>query len=442
MQKKMIIIECIALVLLGIILSVFSKDEVYSTVNAEVVFTGKDVMVFKDDNNHLFSVKTLKEALNPGDRVSLEYSGVFDEDVEKQAIEIAGYTTLSNRTLTRSDDKEGIFKMFYPQAEEYLKKMSLEEKIGQVLLARYDDKEEGLNYHLGGYVFYEKDFRGKTKEEVIKMISSLESKSKTPLLTATDEEGGSVVRVSSNTNFRAFPFKSPSELYAEGGMEQIRKDTVEKSKLLSSLLINVNLAPVLDMASSSSYIYERTIKEDKDVTSAFAETVVDASKDSGVSYALKHFPGYGDNLDTHVGSSSDNATLDDIINNNVIPFAKGIAKGAEAILISHNIYTSIGSEPASLSIGVHNLLKETMGFSGVVITDDLDMKALDGVQDKYLEALKAGNDVLIITNYEDAYNEIKDAITSGSYTEEELDEHALKVIAWKYYKYLLPKGIK
>lgn len=442
MKKKILILECVALVVLGIVLSVFSKDEAYSTINAEVVFTGSELMVFKDDNDNLYSVKALKEEMNPGDRISLEYSGVFDEESENQTIEVVGYTMLNNQRLKTVSDEEGIFKMFYNQAKEYLKNMTLEEKIGQVLLARYDDSQKALQYNVAGYVFYEKDFKDKTEEEVLKMINDLDNNSKTPLLTSTDEEGGKVVRVSSNTNFREFPFKSPKELYDEGGLELVRKDTVEKSKLLSSLLINVNLAPVLDMASASSYIYDRTIGGDKELTSNYAKTVVGASKDSGVSYVLKHFPGYGDNSDTHIGESIDDASLDDIINTNIIPFETGIEAGAEAIMIGHNVLSSIGSEPASLSIGVHNLLKENLGFTGVTITDDLDMGALKDVNNKYYKALKAGNDLLIVTDYEKAFNELKEAYNDGDLTEEEINERALKVIAWKYYKYLLPKATK
>ena len=112
---------------------------------------------------------------------------------------------------------------------------------------------------------------------------------------------------------------------------------------------------------------------------------------------------------------------------------------AEAVLVSHNIVDSIEKDtPASLSKNVHEMLRQELNFSGIVITDDLDMLATKNSQDVYLNALKAGNDMLIVTDYDAAFDEVKAAINDNILDPDVLDKAALRVIAWKYYKVLFP----
>ena len=276
------------------------------------------------------------------------------------------------------------------------------------------------------------------------MINDLQEKASIPVLTAVDEEGGKIVRISSNKNLASERFKSSKELYEAGGLEAISNDVKEKSSLLHNLGLNVNLAPVVDIADDeSAYIYPRTIGKNAEITAKYATTVIKASKGTDVSYVLKHFPGYGNNDDTHIAEARDIRTYDDLINNDVRPFKEGIDMGAEAVLISHNIITSIDEDnPATLSSGVHNLLKVNLGFTGVTITDDLDMGATKDIEKKYLKAILAGNDLLIVTDYEKAYLEIKTGVLDKDISEDLIDQATLKVLAWKYYKGLLMENEK
>ncbi len=336
----------------------------------------------------------------------------------------------------------GIFKSHYKEAYEIVKQMMVEEKIAQLLLVRYPDenqKEILEQYQFGGYLFFAKDFKGKTKDEVISMTNMVQEVAKIPILTALDEEGGVVVRVSSNLNLRGSKFLSSQELYRQGGFDKIREDTIEKSSLLNSLGLNLNLAPVVDVSTNSSdYMYKRSLGQNAQITSEFAKTVIEASKNTGVSYTLKHFPGYGNNVDTHSNSSFDNRSLESLHEVDLKPFIEGIKSGAEAILVSHNIVTAIDSEnPASLSSSINQLLREELGFTGVVIVDDLVMGAVKDIPDKSLKSLKAGNDLLITTNYLESIGEIKGGIDRGEITEEELDKHVIRILSWKYEKGLL-----
>ena len=276
------------------------------------------------------------------------------------------------------------------------------------------------------------------------MINSLQEKASIPLITAVDEEGGKIVRISSNKNLVSEPFKSSKELYENGGLEAISKDVKTKSSILYNLGLNVNLAPVVDIADDEkAYMYPRTIGKNAEITAKYATTVIKASKGTDVSYVLKHFPGYGNNDDTHINEARDVRTYDDIINNDVRPFKEGIDMGAEAVLISHNIITSIDEDnPATLSSGVHNLLKVNLGFTGATITDDLDMGATKNIEKKYLKAILAGNDLLIVTDYDTAYREIKTGVLDKDVSEDLINQATLKVLAWKYYKGLLMENEK
>ena len=291
-------------------------------------------------------------------------------------------------------------------------------------------------YNFGGYVFFERDFKNKTEQQVTNMIKDLQKSANTPILTAVDEEGGKVVRVSSNPNLVSAPFKSSQQLYQMGGFEQIKQDTIYKSKVLSHLGLNLNLAPVVDVSvNPNDYMYERSFGSGTELTSTYAKTVIESSKDTGVSYTLKHFPGYGNNADTHTGSSVDQRSYDDILNNDLPPFEVGIKAGAEAVLVSHNTVTSIdASNPASLSASVHNLLRNKLNFTGIIITDDLDMGAISSISDATVKAILAGNDLIITTDYEDSVNQVKKALQNGTISEDLIDKLAFRILSWKYYK--------
>lgn len=141
----------------------------------------------------------------------------------------------------------------------------------------------------------------------------------------------------------------------------------------------------------------------------------------------------------------DERTYDDIYNNDLQPFRVGIEEGAEAVLISHNVVTSIDSRnPASLSTKIHKLLKEDLKFEGIIITDAMNMGAIVneyGIEEAIINAILAGNDIIIVTidktskeSYDDIIKAVKTGIINGKITKEEIYEKAKNIIAWKYYK--------
>ena len=414
------------------------KDDLQekSSLTGTILEIKEDVILLEDENRVTYSIPMKEMEAQVGDSVLIEYTGLLDKKNTNQTIHVVGYNVL------KSASEEGIFKAYMKQAKEKVKKLSLDEKIGQMLLVRVPDSnaiETIQKYHIGGYLLFAKDFANLSESDVKMKINEFQNASSIPLLTAVDEEGGSVVRVSSNPQLRAEKFKSSQELYNEGGLAAIKTDTIDKSLLLSSLGLNLNLAPVVDVATdSSAYIYNRTLGQNATVTSSYAKTVIEASKGTKVSYALKHFPGYGNNTDTHTGSSLDNRTLESIMENDILPFKSGIEAGAEAVLISHNTVTSIdSSNPASLSSSVHDILRNDLHFTGVIITDDLDMGATSSIDQVAVKAVLAGNDILITTDFATSFQDIKSAVSNGTIKEEQIDTAVARILAWKYYKGLL-----
>ena len=319
-----------------------------------------------------------------------------------------------------------------------LNNMTLEEKIGQLLLVRVpiDNKIEVIKkYNIGGYLLFQRDIDNKSKKEIINEIKEYQTNSKIPLFIAIDEEGGTVSRLNANKNIVSNLFLSPKELYIKGGYSEIKKDAKNKNDVLSELGININLAPVADVViNESSYMYDRSFSKDSKKTSKYVKNVV-STQTKEVSYVLKHFPGYGDNVDTHINKSIDNRSYDYLKKNDFLPFSAGIKKGVDGILVSHNIVTSIDTSICSLSIKCHNIIRNEFDFNGIIITDSLDMKAVNNYN-QYVEAVLSGNNILIVTDYEKAYNDIYISVKNEILSEELINKLVYKNLELKNKKEL------
>lgn len=325
------------------------------------------------------------------------------------------------------------------KAQELLNEMTLEEKTGQMFLARCpetDGAQKAAEYHLGGYILFERDFSGKTEEEIIRTIQSYQNAAKITLFIAADEEGGTVNRISTNPNLRSEPFLSSQELYKKGGFELIQSDTREKCELLRSLGVNLNFAPVCDVSQDpNDFIYKRSFGQDAEQTSAYVQSVVQTMSEEGVGSVLKHFPGYGNNADTHTGIAYDHRPCETFLDSDFLPFQAGIHAGADMVLVSHNIVSCMDAQaPASLSLEVHKILREELGFTGVIITDDL---AMNGVRDfagdteAAVLAVQAGNDLLCCTDFEVQIPAVLQAVEEGKIAEEQINESVLRILELK-----------
>ena len=322
--------------------------------------------------------------------------------------------------------------------------MTLEEKVGQMFLARCRMEtavEDLQNYLLGGYVLFGRDFEGETRQSLTEKLTAYQAASAIPMLLAVDEEGGTVCRVSSYPAFRSQKFPSPRESFEAGGLELALSMETEKAYLLSSLGLNVNLAPVCDISQDpAAFLYQRSLGADPMTTAAFVTGTLERMADSGVGGVMKHFPGYGDNGDTQVGQVVDNRTLEALESRDLVPFAAGIGQGLGAILVSHNIVTALDdSLPASLSPKVMAYLRQTMGYAGVIVTDDLVMGALGAYtpEEAAVLAVQAGADLLCSTDFDTQLPAVLEAVRDGRISEQTIDSAVLRVLTWKQQMGLL-----
>ena len=432
MKKEMIIFGLIVFSLCSFLLFNTTKRDLQSEkIEAVIMYKDNDKMVIEDDRHVLYLVDNINEKL--GTRILLEYANISNNVIDK----VISYEVINeiNNVIPKNLQDNGIFSDYYTMAYNKLNTMSINEKISQLLLVNYKENMDNIvnKYPFGGVIFDKDFFNDKKRDEVIKVTSNLQSKVKIPLLIGVNEEGGEEVSVSSNNELTNETFLSPSELYKKGGFPLIKEDTIKKSDMLYKLGINLNLAPVLDIADKDTYIYDRTLKEDVNKTMEYAKTIVEASRNTGVSYSLKHFPGYSNNI-SNEWISIDNRSIEEI-KEDIKPFNEGIKSGAEAILISHSIIKSIdSSNPASLSLNIHNMLRDDLKFTGVIISDNLETGSLDNISSKYLKAIMSGNDLIITDNFNDAINEIGNALINNNISETLINYHAFRVIAFKLYK--------
>lgn len=325
------------------------------------------------------------------------------------------------------------------RAEEILAGMSVGEKVGQMFLAACPNQgavQDVETYHLGGYLLYSGDFEGKTREQVIADIQSYQDAAAIPMLIAVDEEGGVCNRVSQYAELAPAPFSSPQKLYAEGGLERVADDAREKSRLLSSLGINLNLAPVCDVSTDpSDFMYSRTLGLGAEETAGYIGAVVGAMVEEGMGSALKHFPGYGSAGDTHTGLAYDYREYEEFAGSDFLPFIAGIDAGAGCVLMSHCIVTDMDPDyPASLSAEIHRILREELGFEGVIMTDDLSMQAIGqftGDENAAVCAVLAGNDLLCSAYYTTQHAAVLEAVQNGTISEERIDESVTRILLWK-----------
>lgn len=258
------------------------------------------------------------------------------------------------------------------------------------------------------------------------------------MLIAVDEEGGIVNRVSLYKQYRKSPFLSPQKLYKNGGYSRVKKDTAQKANLLLDIGINTNLAPVADVAySKKNYIYSRTFSTNPKSTSKYIKVVVKEMDKKKLVSTLKHFPGYGNNGDTHNKIIRDKRSKKTFEKRDLLPFYAGIDAGCDMIMVNHNIVEAFDKKnPASLSKKVHKYLRKNMNYDGVIITDGLGMAGVvDFVGGNKGEAavrsVLAGNDMLCANDYKTQYSAVLKAVKKGRIDEKQIDESVIRILKMK-----------
>lgn len=322
--------------------------------------------------------------------------------------------------------------------EDTLASMTLEQKIRSLIMANQPGTDAATlqafvsTNELGGFILMGSNVPD-TPDELLGISTAISGSVELPRLIGIDEEGGIVKRL-------------PYDTFA--GADTLRSDPVSstlsaftsRGQLLKSVGVNLNFGVVADVSSDpQSFIYGRSFGADAVATAERVAAAV-SGEDSSVMSTIKHFPGHGSAPgDSHVGVPSSPLTYDQWLSTDAVPFQAGIDAGSSMVMFGHLAFPAVDSLPSSLSPLWHQILREDMGFTGVIITDDMTMLEHSQIPEyenrvsNAISALAAGNDVLLyVPGLDFDANAIVEgvvaAIQSGELSEDRLDESVKRVL--------------
>ncbi len=344
-------------------------------------------------------------------------------------------------------------------AQELLAGMTLHEKVCQLLVvkpsaitgvSRVTAAGEATRAALERYpvagLLYD-DTNLVTMEQTKAMLASVQSYSKIPLILTCDEEGGRVNRLMHTIGTT---YVGPMLDYKDQGPDKAAENARTIAADLRGCGFNMDLAPVADVWSNraNTVIGDRAYSDDFDQAAQLVAAAVGGFHEGGVACTLKHFPGHGDtSADSHYGSVYVYKTLDELRGAELVPFRAGIEAGADAVMLGHLIMAGIDEQPALFSHAVvTGLLREELGFDGVVITDGLEMRAMTdhyGSGEIAVAAIQAGVDLLLCPqDLDEAVSALTQAVEDGTITQQRLDESVLRVLRLKLERGIIPTGEK
>ena len=333
------------------------------------------------------------------------------------------------------------------QVEETLSKMTLEEKIGQLIVVGFSStkidshiKTMIQDYNVGGVILYDRNMESPAQvAQLSKDLQGLAAENNVPipLMMSIDQEGGEIVRMRDKVADKP----SQQELGENADSDAIYETNLQTGKELQEMGIQVNYAPVLDLSATDS----RSFGENPNQAAEFGMEAIKGLNDSGVTATLKHFPGNGrSDVDPHYDSSEVEANQMDLENNDIFPFKKVIDKvdhNQFFVMVTHLKYPAYDEEnPASLSpVIIQELLREKLGYQGIVVTDDLEMGAVNQYytyQDLGYNTINAGADLLLVCHKLESQIQviegIRDAVETDQLTEERIDESVKRILTYKF----------
>lgn len=292
-------------------------------------------------------------------------------------------------------------------------------------------------YAVGGLVYFKKNIQ--SESQLKEMLENTASYAKYPVFLAVDEEGGSVARVASAGI--GPKVDGAADIGATGNADNAYQAGVTIGGTLSGLGFNLDFAPVADLANvDKSVMKGRSYGADAETVSGFVASMVSGLKEQGIASCLKHFPGIGSSTeDTHKGTASTDRSAEQFWAEELAVFRAGIEAGADMVMVSHMAAPSLtgNDEPAIFSeILVTDILRERLGFKGVIITDAMDMAAISqyyGADEAAVMAILAGCDMLLMPeDFEKAYEGVLAAIRDGYISEERVNDSLRRIYRIKY----------
>ncbi len=290
-------------------------------------------------------------------------------------------------------------------------------------------------YPVGGIIFDSSNFISTV--QTMTMISTTQSYSDIPLIVTLDEEGGRVARLMSTLGTTRI---GPMLQYKDLGQEAAIINASIIASDIRSYGFNLDLAPVADVWSNpqNTVIGDRAYSDDFSQAADLVSGAVLGFHSQGVACTLKHFPGHGDSsADSHYGAVYIYKSMDDIRREELLPFAAGINAGADCVMIGHLIISDLGDEPALFNRSlVTGVLRNELGFRGIIMTDSLQMKALTdyyGVSETAVRAVQAGCDILLMpSDLPTTVSALETAVANGTISEARIDESVRRILNLKY----------
>lgn len=375
------------------------------------------------------------------EEVSLQNTESVQDTAEEQALPALSSGEAEEDGTAKMQGEDKII-------EDILSGMSLYEKICQMLVispesltgqtpvtAAGDATKQALkDMPVGGILYSKQNFI--SQEQVKEMLSRIQSYSDIPLILTCDEEGGRVNRLMDTVHTT---YVGPMLDYKGQGADTAYQNACTIASDMYALGFNFDMAPVADVWSNpdNTVIGNRAYSDDFEQAASLVGAAVEGFHDGGVGTALKHFPGHGDtSADSHKGAVYVSRTLDELREKELLPFKAGIEAGSDMVMAGHLIVSDIDEEPAPFSYKIMTgLLREELGFDGVIITDGLQMKAMT---DYYKsgeiarKAILAGVDMLLCpADPREAISALQTAVEQGEISEQRIEESVRRILTVK-----------
>ncbi|MEN5040347.1 beta-N-acetylhexosaminidase [Stenotrophomonas sp. TWI1149] len=258
---------------------------------------------------------------------------------------------------------------------------------------------------VAGVILFKRNFA--SREQVAELSAAIRAAAPRPQLICVDQEGGRVQRF--REGYSALPplqgFDALHATDPQAALALAEQHAWLMASEVRASGVDLSFAPVVDLGRGNRAIGDRAFSADPKVVAAFTAAYVRGMHSVGMAATLKHFPGHGTVLeDTHFDDASDPRTLDELRALDLVPFAAGIRAGADAVMMAHVVYPQVAPEPAGYSPRwIQQILREEMGFGGVVFSDDIGMAAsfsAGGVKARVDAHLDAGCDVVLVCHPE------------------------------------------
>lgn len=321
--------------------------------------------------------------------------------------------------------------------------MTKTEKIGQMVMigiqgTKVDDNSLYMlhQFHMGGVILFDRNMENPQQVRQLTKDLQAQANEKVPLFIGVDEEGGDVVRMAD----KLIPPPSQQEIGQTGDVQQATQWAVKTAKSLKDMGINVNFAPVADVGSNDT----RSYSSDVNTVLNFVKAATEGYQQENMIYSLKHFPGIGKGqVDSHVEGSNIDASKEILMAEDILPFKTIIDENKPEdyfILVSHLNYPALDEQyPASLSSKIMtDLLRNELGYKGIIITDDMEMGAVANHNDFKtvgVRAVQAGADIVLVCHEyqheQDVYLGLLEAVDNGQISQQRIDESVKRIVKAK-----------